>query len=154
MTQRDAAVASTDVMPAPMRAMGDMRAIGPVRLSRPVLATILALAVGAVQAQAGHAGHGAHGNGATASPSTAATAASTTASADLAEGVVRRVDAAGGRVTIKHGEIVALGMPPMTMVFRAKDPSLLQGLKVGDTIRFKAEQDGSNYILMSVEPVR
>jgi Cu(I)/Ag(I) efflux system periplasmic protein CusF len=131
-----------------------MRAIGPVRLSRPVLATVLALAVGAVQAQAGHASHGAHGNGATASPATAATTASTTASADLAEGVVRRVDAAGARVTIKHGEIVALGMPPMTMVFRAKDPSLLQGLKVGDTIRFQAEQDGSNYILLSVEPVR
>jgi Cu(I)/Ag(I) efflux system periplasmic protein CusF len=148
MTQRDAAAASRKVLPAPM---SDLRAM---RLSRPVLATVLALAVGAVQAQAGHAGHGAHGNGAAASPSAAATAAPSTASAELAEGVVRRVDAAGGRVTIKHGEIVALGMPPMTMVFRAKDPALLQGLKVGDTIRFQAQQDGSNYILLSVEPAR
>jgi Cu(I)/Ag(I) efflux system periplasmic protein CusF len=150
MTQRDAAAESRDGLPAPMRAMW---------LSRPVLAAALALAVGAVQAQAGHAGHGAHGNGATATPSnaspTAPSAASpSNASAELAEGVVRRVDAAGGRITIKHGEIVALGMPPMTMVFRAKDPSLLQGLKVGDTIRFQAEQDGSNYTLLSVQPVR
>jgi Cu(I)/Ag(I) efflux system periplasmic protein CusF len=147
MTQRDAAAANRDALPARMRPI------------RPVLATVLALAVGAVQAQAGHAGHGAHGSGATASPSAASTASPSTAtpstvSAELAEGVIRRVDAAGGRVTIKHGEIVALGMPPMTMVFRTKDPALLQGLKVGDTIRFQAEQDGSNYTLLSVEPVR
>jgi Cu(I)/Ag(I) efflux system periplasmic protein CusF len=132
--QRYSAAASRDMMFATMLAG---------------LATILALAVGSVQAQAGHGSHGAHGNTTAAAPPTAAADV-----AKPAEGEIRRVDAAGGRVTIKHGEIVALGMPPMTMVFRTKDPTLLQGLKVGDTVRFQAEQDGSTYYLLSVEPVR
>jgi Cu(I)/Ag(I) efflux system periplasmic protein CusF len=136
------------------------------------LAMVLALAgvmvVGNAQAQAGHGSHGNHGsNAATPIPAApqaaqaapqaaqAAQAApkATPQAAPAAEGEVRRIDAAGGRVTIKHGEIVSLGMPPMTMVFRAKDPSLLQGLKVGDKVRFQAEQDGSNYFLLSVEPL-
>jgi Cu(I)/Ag(I) efflux system periplasmic protein CusF len=135
------------------------------------LAIVLALAgvmvVGNAQAQAGHGSHGNHGSNAGApvpaapqaaqvapqAAQVAPQAAQAAQAAPAAEGEVRRIDAAGGRVTIKHGEIVSLGMPPMTMVFRAKDPSLLQGLKVGDKVRFQAEQDGSNYFLLSVEPL-
>ena len=47
------------------------------------------------------------------------------AQAPLAEGEVRRVDKEGARVTIKHGEIRNLDMPPMTMVFQVRDKALL-----------------------------
>lgn len=64
--------------------------------------------------------------------------------AELAEGTVRKIDHAAGRITIAHGPIAALEMPPMTMMFRATDPAMLDQVKVGDRIRFAAaEQDGA-----------
>ncbi len=42
------------------------------------------------------------------------------------EGEVRKVDAAAQKLTVKHGRIENLGMSPMTMVFRVKDPAFLQ----------------------------
>lgn len=59
--------------------------------------------------------------------------------ADLTDGEVRRIDAAASKLTIKHGEIKHLDMPPMTMVFTAAEPGLLNNLKVGDKIRFVVE---------------
>ena len=38
---------------------------------------------------------------------------------------MRKVDKAGGKLTLKHGEIKSLDMPPMTMVFEVKDKALL-----------------------------
>ena len=38
------------------------------------------------------------------------------------EGEVKKVNKDTGKLTIKHGELKNLGMPPMTMVFRVKDP--------------------------------
>ena len=64
----------------------------------------------------------------------------TTASAALSEGVVRKVDASAGKVTIKHGPLENLDMPGMTMVFRVKDPAWLSKMKPGDQIRFRAER--------------
>jgi Cu(I)/Ag(I) efflux system periplasmic protein CusF len=58
----------------------------------------------------------------------------------LAEGEVKKVDKGAGKVTIKHGPLTALDMPAMTMVFRVKDPAMLEKVKVGDNIRFKAEK--------------
>ena len=70
-------------------------------------------------------------------------AASSTPSAELAEGEVRKVDKSAGKITLKHGEIKSLDMPPMTMVFVVKDPAMLDQVKAGDKIRFAAtNQDG------------
>lgn len=52
---------------------------------------------------------------------------------------VRRVDKTGNRITLKHDEIKNLDMPPMTMVFRVKDPAMLDQVKAGDKVRFSAE---------------
>lgn len=57
----------------------------------------------------------------------------------LSEGVIRKVDVASGKVTIRHGELANLGMPPMTMTF-ASDRSMLKSYKVGDKVRFRAER--------------
>ncbi len=69
-------------------------------------------------------------------------AASATAAGDkttTTEGEVKRVDKDTGKVTIKHGEIKNLDMPPMTMVFRVKEATMLDRLKVGDKIKFDAD---------------
>ena len=92
----------------------------------------------AVLAQSGHAGHGA---------ATKATAAPTA----LTEGEIRRVDKEGKKVTIKHGEIKNLDMPPMTMVFQVTDPALLDKVKAGDKVKFRAEKQGDNYLVTRIE---
>jgi Cu(I)/Ag(I) efflux system periplasmic protein CusF len=56
------------------------------------------------------------------------------------DGEVRKIDRAQAKITLKHGEIRNLDMPPMTMVFRVKDAKLLDGLATGDKVSFTAEQ--------------
>jgi len=91
--------------------------------------------------------------GAAGAQGTAPAGAANAAAAEvLADGEVRRVDPEQGKVTIKHGEIRNLEMPPMTMVFRAKDPAMLAKLKAGDKIRFAAEQSGGAYVVTRIEP--
>ena len=64
----------------------------------------------------------------------------TPAMSGRSEGEIRKVDPAAGKLTIRHGPLVNLGMPGMTMVFRVKDPDWLKQVKVGDRIKFVAEQ--------------
>lgn len=67
-------------------------------------------------------------------------------------GVVRRVDKPAGKVTIRHGPIENLGMPGMTMVFRVRDPAMLDRLREGDRIRFVAEKVDGLFTLIRIEP--
>ena len=64
-----------------------------------------------------------------------------------ADGEVRRIDKAQAKITLKHGEIKSLDMPPMTMVFRVKDPKWLDGLAVGDKVKFSAAQENGQYVV-------
>jgi Cu(I)/Ag(I) efflux system protein CusF len=66
------------------------------------------------------------------------------------DGEVRKIEKAQGRVTLKHGELKALDMPPMTMVFRVKDPKMLDGLAVGDRVRFDAAKVDGNYTVTAI----
>jgi len=60
------------------------------------------------------------------------------------DGEVRRIDKSAGKITLKHGPIANLDMPAMSMVFRAREPALLDQVKEGDKVRFKAEKlDGA-----------
>ena len=70
----------------------------------------------------------------------AAAPAASAQAQSLSEGVVRKVDKDSGKLTIKHGPLENLGMPGMTMVFHVKDPAMLDEVKEGDSIRFRAEQ--------------
>ena len=74
------------------------------------------------------------------------------ASADMADGEIRKVDMDAKKITIKHGEIKNLDMPGMTMVFQVKDPALLEKAKVGDKIRFKAEKAGGAMVVTEIQP--
>lgn len=76
------------------------------------------------------------------------------ASAGLTDGEVRKVDKAAGKLTIKHGAMPKLNMPPMTMAYRAKDKAMLDQLKSGDKIRFDAEGAGNEYTVIRLEKVK
>ena len=84
----------------------------------------------------------------------AASPAASTAAADLADGEVRKIDKDTGRLTLRHGEIRHLDMPGMTMVFQVREPALLDKLKVGDKVRFRAEKAGSGYAVTAIEMAR
>ena len=71
--------------------------------------------------------------------------------AALADGEVRKVDAEAKKITIKHGAIQNLDMPPMTMVFQVKDAALFRGVKAGDKVKFSAEKVGGAYTVTSIE---
>ena len=62
------------------------------------------------------------------------------AAASMADAEVRKVDRDAKKITLKHGPIKNLDMPPMTMVFQVKDAALLDKVSAGDKVRFTAEQ--------------
>ena len=70
----------------------------------------------------------------------------------LSEGVVRKIDAANGKITLKHGPLVDLAMPAMTMVFKVQPPNLLNAVKVGDTVKFRAENLKGALTVTAIEP--
>lgn len=72
----------------------------------------------------------------------------------LTAGEIKRVDLDGGKVTIKHGEIKNLEMPPMTMVFVAKDRSQLASLKVGDKVNFVVLNEAGKFIATDIQAVQ
>ena len=72
-------------------------------------------------------------------PMKPAAAASAKSALPLVDAEVKKVDAAKGHVLLKHGEIPNLNMGPMTMGFDVADKKMLQGLKVGQKVQFRAE---------------
>ncbi|NYT78504.1 copper-binding protein [Alcaligenaceae bacterium] len=66
-----------------------------------------------------------------------------------AKGEVRRVDAAAGKITIKHGAISELDLPAMTLVYIA-DAKLLTQIKPGDKITFKAKRVNGQYVVTEI----
>lgn len=60
------------------------------------------------------------------------------------DGEIRKVDVAAQKLTVRHGRIENLGMSPMTMVFRIKDPAVLTQVKPGDKVKMTVERiDGA-----------
>ena len=78
-------------------------------------------------------------------------AVSADSSAPMSTGEVKKVDKDAGKLTIKHGPLDNLGMPAMTMVFRVKDPAMLDQVKSGDKVRFEAEKVGSAFSVIRIE---
>lgn len=57
-------------------------------------------------------------------------------------GIVKKLDAKGGAITLQHGPIAALNWPAMTMAFKV-EPGLLAGLKVGQKVDFTVKPGAS-----------
>ena len=70
----------------------------------------------------------------------------------LSDGEVRKVDKDAKKITIKHGPLANLDMPPMTMVFQVKDPAMLDKVKAGDKVKFEAEKVGGAFTVTRIEP--
>lgn len=105
------------------------------------LGLLLPLSAGAQQRPSDHAAHHA-------SPSTPGA----TEAAELTDGEVRKVDREAGKLTLRHGEIRNLDMPPMTMVFEVRDPALLEQLKPGDKVRFRVVDEAGAYVVTEIQP--
>jgi Cu/Ag efflux protein CusF len=45
-------------------------------------------------------------------------------------------------------------MPQMTMVFRVRDPAVLDQVHVGDKVRFAAEKVGGQYTVTKIVPAQ
>lgn len=67
------------------------------------------------------------------------------------EGEIRKIDKSAAKITIKHGPMAKLDMPPMTMVFQVKDKALLDAVKPGDKVRFDAQRIGGLYFVTQIE---
>lgn len=107
-----------------------------------ITTALLAVLGGGAPLAFAQADHDAHHGGASAQAE---------ADAKLAEGTVKKIDKTAGKLTIAHGPLESLGMPAMTMVFRAAEPSLLDQVKVGDKIRFAVERVGGALTVTSLE---
>ena len=73
---------------------------------------------------------------------------------DMTEGEIRKVDKDTKKITIKHGEIKNLDMPGMTMLFQVKDPAMLEMVKPGDKVKFRAEKAGGGIVLTEIQVAR
>jgi Cu(I)/Ag(I) efflux system protein CusF len=70
--------------------------------------------------------------------------------APAVDGEVRKVDKAQQKITLKHGEIKHMDMPPMTMVFRVQEARLLDSVAEGDKVRFTVEKINGQYTITSL----
>jgi Cu/Ag efflux protein CusF len=75
-------------------------------------------------------------------------------SSAMSEGEIRRVDKDARKITIRHGPLQNLDMPAMTMVFQVSDPAMLDQVKPGDKVRFRAEKVGGSFLVTKLEPAR
>jgi Cu(I)/Ag(I) efflux system periplasmic protein CusF len=69
--------------------------------------------------------------------------------ATATDGVVQKIDKDAGKITLKHGEIKNIGMPPMTMTFPVKDPVFLDKVKPGEKVTFFVQQTGSGAMMVT-----
>lgn len=109
----------------------------------------LLLGLTTAQAQAQTQDHASHH-----APAATATHPAPAAAPDpaLTEGVITRVDARNGKLTIRHGAITYLDMPPMTMVFGLQDAQQAAQFKPGDTVRFHVEDQAGTLVITRIQP--
>jgi Cu/Ag efflux protein CusF len=74
------------------------------------------------------------------------------AAGDMSDAEVRKVDKDNKKLTLKHGEIKNLDMPGMTMVFAVKDPGMIDMVKAGDKVKFKAENINGTFTVTAIQP--
>lgn len=113
-------------------------------LAAAAAAGLLACA-GLAQAQSGHDHHAA---------APVAIKVSQPAATEMSEGEVRKIDLENKKITLKHGPLKNLDMPPMTMAFQVSDASMLAKVKVGDKVRFVAANPGGRLTVTDIQPAR
>ena len=84
----------------------------------------------------------------------AVTVPTASTASEMTDAEVRKVDKDQKKITLKHGEIKSLDMPPMTMVFGVKDAGLLEQVKAGDKIRFAATSQDGKFTVTEIQPAK
>ncbi|KRB88945.1 copper-binding protein [Noviherbaspirillum sp. Root189] len=77
--------------------------------------------------------------------------ASAQSDGQMSEGEIRKVDKEARKITIRHGELKNLEMPPMTMVFQVKEPEMVDKVKQGDKVSFLAEKIGGKFTVTQIQ---
>lgn len=72
----------------------------------------------------------------------------------MPDGEVRKVDKDNLKITLKHGEIKNLDMPGMTMVFNVKDGAMLDRVKAGDKVQFRAVSEAGKFTVTEIQPAK
>jgi len=65
-------------------------------------------------------------------------------------GLIQQIDRDKGVITIKHGPLQGLNMPPMTMSFLVKDKAMLSSLQPLQKVDFELTYDGRQYLITSI----
>jgi len=105
-----------------------------------------------------HANHGSPAKGADATASGGAARAPAAALAPTpatighkAEGSVEGIDLKAGTLSLNHGPVLTLKWPAMTMEFKAANASLLNGLRLGQAVRFEfVERQLGEYVVTAI----
>jgi Cu/Ag efflux protein CusF len=71
----------------------------------------------------------------------------------MVKGVVKKIDAGAGKITLTSGPIKKLDMDEdnMTMVFRVQDPAMLKQVKVGDKVQFDKESAPAGIMITKLQ---
>jgi Cu/Ag efflux protein CusF len=73
----------------------------------------------------------------------------------LVDGQVTKIDAAAGKITIRHGPMKKFDMDDgMTMVFRVSDPAMLKTVKVGEKVKFDADRINGQFTVTRIEKAK
>ena len=68
-----------------------------------------------------------------------------------ATGVVKRIDADKGVVSLKHDPVKSLNWPGTTMNFNVRDPKLLAGVKPEQAVKFEFVEDKGRYVITGLK---
>jgi Cu/Ag efflux protein CusF len=112
-----------------------------------VVMSVVSAALAAVLATPAFAGDDMAGMAMSAKPS----AAKVSSNAALTDAEVKKVDPASGMVTLKHGALENVGMPPMTMAFKAKDAAMVSQVHEGDKVKVRVENVGGTLTIVKLE---
>ena len=70
------------------------------------------------------------------------------------EGEVMEIDKAAREITIRHGYLPELSMDPMSMVFNVPDAALLDRVRKGDRVKFKAGLVDGRFAVIAIDPIQ
>jgi Cu/Ag efflux protein CusF len=115
----------------------------------PVLALLLITLAGTGLVAQGHdhGGHGGHGMSGMSpapepSPAPPATPPEGPSAVLVSRGVVKQISPSAGTVVLDHDPIPELNWERMVMEFQVEDPTLLEEIAAGDTVRFDLKVTG------------
>ena len=106
--------------------------------SLPVL-TLCLIAATAASAQPGGGRRGGRGGGSSSSSPAAPTARQTPANEIDIVGVIKAIGPEPDRITISYDAVDALNWPAGTLPFVVSKPALMQGVTVGEKVRFRLD---------------